>query len=72
MRMQYRGRIFGMELRADIPALVRYFYDFYQIGSRIDACTLHASSLKLIQIAIIKLIAMAMAFFYKQRVGSIF
>ena len=49
-----------MELGADIPSLFRNLDDFHQVGSGINAHTLHARSLIFILVLVVELIAMAM------------
>ena len=61
--MQHRRRVFGMELRTDIPLLFRYLDNLHQICCGVDTYTLHTSSLVLLLIFIIELVAMTMALF---------
>ena len=59
--MQHRGRILGMELRADIPALLGNLHDLHQVGGRIDTHALHTLGLVLLLILIVELIAVTVA-----------
>ena len=59
--MQHRRRVFWMELRTDIPALLRYLDYLHKVGGRIDAYTLHASLLVFFLVFIVELVTMAMA-----------
>ena len=59
MRMEHRAAVFGMELRADVPAQGGYLDDFHQVGLRIDARTLHAGCLVLGLVVVVELIAVA-------------
>ena len=50
-----------MELRTDVPALLGYLDNLDEVGSGVDAHTLHASGLVFFLVFIVELIAMAMA-----------
>ena len=50
-----------MELGADIPLLIGYLDNLYEVGGRIEAHTLHAVIFKRLLIGIIELVTMAMA-----------
>ena len=61
MRMEHRGRIFGVKLGADVPALLGYLDNLDEVGGGVDAYTLHASPFVLFLIGIVELIAVAVA-----------
>ena len=62
MRMEHGAAVFRMELRTYIPAESGNFYDFNQVGLRIDARTLHAGSFVFGLVLIVELVAVAVAF----------
>ena len=61
MGLQDCALIFGMELCADIPAMLGNLHNFHEVGIGILAATHHAVFLKCFQKGIVELIAMAMS-----------
>ena len=61
MRMEYRRRVFRMELRADIPMFVWNLDYLNEVGSRIDTHAFHTLHLVLLFIGIVELIAMSVS-----------
>ena len=62
MRLQHRGGVFRMELRADVPALLGDFHDFHKVGRRVDAHALHARRLVFCLKGVVKFITMPVTF----------
>ena len=61
MGLQDSALIFGMELCADIPAMLGNLHNFHEVGIGILAATHHAVLLECFQKRIVELLAMAMA-----------
>ena len=59
--MQHRRRILGVELRTDVPALLRNLHDLHQVGGRINTHALHTLGLVLLLIFVVELIAVTVA-----------
>ena len=51
-----------MELRTDIPSLFGNFHYFHKIGSRVHPYPFHARLLKLLEVAVVELIAVTVTF----------
>ena len=62
MGVKHSRGILGVELCADVPTEVGNLDNFHKVGGRIDTRTPHPMALKLIEVLVIELVAMAVAF----------
>ena len=60
--MQYVRGILGVELRADVPALVRYLYYLDEVCGGVDTHALHTRLFVFVKVGVIELIAVAVSF----------